>query len=74
MHARRLGLRVSGVELSDRGIEIVDIERDEGRDPFAGIDFDYEEKIDVEHVGVLVAKRVFDTNEDEALSTGRNGD
>ena len=70
----RFAGEVPGVEFLEGGVDVVEVERDEGRDPFVGIDFDYEEKIDVERVGVLVAERVPDTNEDQALSTGRNDD
>ena len=65
---------VLGIQLGERRVDVADVKRDEGRDPILGVDFDDEEKIDVERIGVLVAERVFDTSEDEALSTGRNGD
>ena len=44
---RRFAGEVSGVELLDGGVDVVEVEHDERRDPLVGVDLD-----DVEHLGV----------------------
>ena len=76
-HVSRVGGRfageVSGVEFREGGVDVVEVEHDERRDPLVGVDLDYLRNLGVERLGSLIAARVSDTSEGEALPTGRNG-
>ena len=59
---------VSGVELLEGGVDVVEIERDERRDPFAGVDLD-----DVS-ISLPILRRGRDSGrEGEALPTYGDG-
>ena len=63
---------VSGVEFREGGVDVVEVEHDERRDPVVGVDLDDAEHLGVERLGPLVAARQADTTEGEALPAGRN--
>ena len=48
---RPLRRRVSGIELCDGGLEVVEVEHDDRRDPVVGVDLDDAEQIDEEPLG-----------------------
>jgi hypothetical protein len=63
---------VSGVELRDGGIEVVDVKSDNRSDPLVGADLDDAEHICQKCFGPLIAVREADTHEDEAHPAGRH--
>ena len=63
---------VLGIELLEGGVDVVDVEREERRDPVVGVDLENVEHISVERLGPLVAGRETGMNEDEPLAAGRN--
>ena len=75
-HVRCVGCRlagdVSGVELRDGGVEVVDVEHDNRRHPLVGIDLDDCEHLDAERVGPLVASRKSVMSQGEALCACRD--
>src|SRR5947209_8896647 len=61
---------VSGVELADSGVEVVELEHHECHDPFVSIDLDDDEEFASNRLGV--AARGFKMREDQAPTPGRN--
>ena len=66
----RFAGEVSGVELGDGGVEVVELEHDECHDPFVSVDLDDAEEFVSNRLGV--AARGFKMREDEAPTPGRN--
>ena len=61
---------VSGVELRDGGVEVVQVENDSCRSPFVGVDLNDVEGDYVERISSLTLARASDTAEDEVAHRG----
>ena len=64
----RFAGEVSGVELRDGGVEVVEVEYDDRRDLIVRVDFEDAQRIRLELLGPAIAAR--GAREDEALPTG----
>ena len=53
----RFAGEVSGVELLEGGVDVVEVERDSGHDPVVGVDLDDAEHLGVERLGPLIPAR-----------------
>ena len=68
----RFAGEVAGVEFREGGVDVVEVEHDERRDPVVGVDLDDAEHLGVERLGLLIAAREAGTTEGEALPAGRD--
>ena len=68
----RFAGEVSGVEFGEGGVDVVELERDEGDDSLVGVDLDDAEHIGDECLGPLDRGPGSEDGEDKALPAGRH--
>ena len=68
----RFAGEVSGVELLEGGVDVVEVERDACHDPLVGVDLDDAEHLGVERLGPWSRPEKRIRLEGEALAAGRN--
>jgi hypothetical protein len=68
----RFAGEVAGVELFERGVDVVDVEWDERNDPVVCVHFEDVKDIAQERLGSLISTPVAGSTEGEAFSAGRN--
>src|ERR1700727_3938238 len=68
----RFACEVSGIELGEGGVDVVNVEPDARHDPLVGLDLDDAEHLDEERLRLLVKAREAGTSEGEALPASGN--